>query len=164
MIIGWKYRISFILFLFLTSGKLVSQEYGNEWINYNQDFYKITLAKTGIYRITYQDLNNAGFPVSSVDPRRIQMFHRGEEVAINITGQLDAVFNEEDYIGQTLAHAQNQDYAGEYLGVIALINGVANFPNLSAFLNYMNAKSLADLSYYFPSKTKTERGPAMNSF
>jgi hypothetical protein len=98
MIKSWKYSVIFIFLIFLSSGKLASQEYGNEWINYNQNYYKITLAETGIYRITHQDLNNAGFPVSTVDPRRIQLFHRGKEIAISVIGQLDAVFDEEDYI------------------------------------------------------------------
>ena len=54
-----------------------------------------------------------------------------------------------------------QDYAGEYLGIIGLIHNVANFPNQSAFFNYMGVDSLADLNYYFPSKTNT---PLADSF
>jgi len=66
-----------------------------------------------------------------------------------------------DWMNDNNAVNAIQDYAGEYLGVIALINGIANFPNLSAFLSYMNAKSLIDLSYYFPSKTNQ---PLADSF
>ena len=98
MIANWKYRTLFTLIAIMLSGILHSQDYGNEWINYNQEYYKITLNRTGIYRITYQDLNNVGFPVTTIDPRRFQLFNRGEEIAISVAGQLDAVFDEVDYI------------------------------------------------------------------
>ena len=55
-------------------------QYSNEWINYAQTYFKIPVAQTGIYRITFQDLQNAGFPL--VDPRTIQLYHRGQEQAI----------------------------------------------------------------------------------
>ncbi|MFN3839402.1 MAG: C25 family cysteine peptidase [Cyclobacteriaceae bacterium] len=71
---------------------------GNEWIQFNQFYYKIPVAQAGLYRITYADLQNAGFPVGSVDPRRLQLFHRGEEQAIYVEGETDAVFNPTDYI------------------------------------------------------------------
>lgn len=57
-------------------------QFGNEWIVANQQYYKISVAKTGIYRVTYTDLLTAGFPVASVDPRVIQVYHRGIEQSI----------------------------------------------------------------------------------
>ena len=59
---------------------------------FNQQYYKIPVAKDGIYRLTYTDLQNAGFPVGSIDPRRIQIFHRGVEQRITVQGEGDAVF------------------------------------------------------------------------
>ena len=67
--------------LFFVPVLAMSQPYGNEWINFNQDYYKIMVPDNGLYRITYDDLNNAGFPVDSVDPRLLQMFRRGQQVA-----------------------------------------------------------------------------------
>ncbi|GAA0890712.1 hypothetical protein GCM10009122_03910 [Fulvivirga kasyanovii] len=75
-----------------------AQNYGNEWIDYNKQYYKIPVAREGIYRISHADLTNAGFPVNSVDPRRLQLFHRGQEQAIHVQGQGDAIFNTSDYI------------------------------------------------------------------
>ncbi|MBL3655270.1 putative type IX secretion system sortase PorU2 [Fulvivirga sediminis] len=75
-----------------------AQEYGNEWIDYSKQYYKIPVAREGMYRITYADLESAGFPVVAVDPRRIQIFHRGVEQAINIPGQGDSRFDPGDYI------------------------------------------------------------------
>lgn len=71
---------------------------GNEWINFSQSYYKIPTAKDGIYKLTYTDLQAAGFPVGSVDPRRMQLFHRGVEQAMFVQGQADAVLNPTDYL------------------------------------------------------------------
>lgn len=71
---------------------------GNEWIKFNQSYFKIPIVKDGIYRITYTDLQTAGFPTASTDPRRIQLYHRGIEQAIFVQGQADATFNTSDYI------------------------------------------------------------------
>lgn len=89
-----------ILVFFIAGWPLVSQSqpYGNEWINFSQQYYKITTAEDGIYRITYDDLITAGFPVSTVDPGKIMLFHRGEELAIYIEGQDDARLDPPDYI------------------------------------------------------------------
>jgi len=87
-----------ILAIFCISSIARAQDYGQEWIDFNKNYFKVSLAQDGIYRITYTDLINAGFPVASVDPRRLQIFHRGEEQAISVIGQGDAVFNTSDYI------------------------------------------------------------------
>lgn len=86
------------LFFTLVAVVPAFSQHGNEWIRFNQFYYKIPVAQTGLYRITYNDLQTAGFPVGSVDPRRLQLFHRGEEQAIYLEGEADAVFNESDYI------------------------------------------------------------------
>lgn len=85
-------------FFFLLIAVAGHAQYGNEWVDYSKQYYKIPVAEDGIYRISYADLNSAGFPVNSVDPRRLQIFHRGEEQAIYVSGQGDAVFNTTDYI------------------------------------------------------------------
>jgi hypothetical protein len=90
-------RLFFTLFsLFL--GLQAYAQYGNEWVKFNQPYYKIPVAKEGLYRLTYTDLQNAGFPVSTTNPSRIQIFHRGIEQLIRIPGELDGVFNPSDYI------------------------------------------------------------------
>ena len=73
-------------------------QYGNEWIQPGQQYYKIPVAKDGLYRLTYTDLQSAGLPVGSVDPRRIQIFHRGVQQRIWVEGQDDAIFNSADYL------------------------------------------------------------------
>jgi hypothetical protein len=87
--------ITFGLFVLSLAAKA---QVGNEWIKYNQFYYKIATAKDGIYKLTYNTLNEAGFPVDAIDPRRLQLFHRGVEQAIYVEGQTDADFGSNDFI------------------------------------------------------------------
>ena len=34
--------------------------YGNEWIDYNQSYFKIKVVEDGMYQLSYSDLNAAG--------------------------------------------------------------------------------------------------------
>jgi len=71
---------------------------GNEWINFGQSYFKIPVAKDGIYKLTYLDLQTAGFPVGTTDPNKIQLFHRGIEQALYVDGASDGQFNPVDFI------------------------------------------------------------------
>src|SRR5690349_10024733 len=90
-------RLLIILLLLAFAPLSVFGQFPNEWINFSQPYFKIPVARDGIYRLRYTDLQAAGFPVNS-DPRFIQLFHRGKEQSIYIKGQGDAVFNSSDYI------------------------------------------------------------------
>ena len=92
------YRFPVLLFCLLCASGAWAQNYGNEWINYAQQYYKIPVTQRGIYRLTYQELQRAGIPLATIDPRRIQVFHRGTEQAITVAGEADAFFNETDYV------------------------------------------------------------------
>ncbi|QHL87007.1 hypothetical protein GU926_05980 [Nibribacter ruber] len=70
--------------------------YGNEWINYSQKYYKIQVPATGIYRLDQSYLQAAG--ISGVDPRKFQLFRRGQEVAIHVAGESDGSLDNGDYI------------------------------------------------------------------
>jgi hypothetical protein len=75
-----------------------SQPFANDWIVPTQQYYKITTADDGIYRISYDDLIDAGIPVSAINPRNIQIFHRGNEQAILVQGQNTGTISPGDYI------------------------------------------------------------------
>jgi hypothetical protein len=70
----------------------------NQWIDFSQNYYKIPVAKDGIYKVTYLQLQQIGFPVQSIDPRNLQLFHRGKEQAITVDGESDSQFNPSDFI------------------------------------------------------------------
>ncbi|WP_297335088.1 C25 family cysteine peptidase [Algoriphagus sp.] len=68
------------------------------WYSYNQDYYKIETAFDGIYRIDGEVLANSGLNLDEVNPAHLQLFHRGQEVAIHVQGQEDGRFDAQDYI------------------------------------------------------------------
>jgi len=78
------------------------------------DWYKIGLSETGIYKLTYSDLNSLGINVSGLDPRTIRIYHNGGgvlpelnaetryddlvEIPIYVYGESDGSFDQNDYI------------------------------------------------------------------
>ena len=81
-----------------------AQPFGNEWIDFNKEYYKISVAEDGIFKINYQDLIDVGFPIGTnaptnpVNPKYIQLFRRGVEVDIYVEGEGDFVFDAGDFI------------------------------------------------------------------
>lgn len=90
-------RLFLFGFLFFTA-YLFGQNYGNEWIDYSQKYYRIQIPKTGIYRIDYTALINSGIPVGSINPKNFQVFLKGEEQYISVIGEADDTFHPTDYI------------------------------------------------------------------
>ena len=81
-----------ILLLVLLIGKGVSFlyaqsnvfDYGNEWYTADptRPFIKLELAETGVYRVHFADLMNAGHDLNGVNADHLQLFYRGKEQAI----------------------------------------------------------------------------------
>ena len=46
--------------------------------------WRINVRETGMYKLTFAELEAAGFPIETVDPETIQMFHLGTEIAIKV--------------------------------------------------------------------------------
>ena len=91
-------RLFALYFLIFITANLAAQNYGNEWINYSQKHYRINIPSTGLYRINYTTLINAGIPLASINPKNFQLFIKGEEQYITINNESDDVFNSTDYI------------------------------------------------------------------
>lgn len=78
------------------------------------NWYKISTSTEGVYRITYANLLANGINPSGIDPRNIKMYGNGggmlpeennapkdidlQEIAIQIVGESDGVFDPSDYI------------------------------------------------------------------
>ena len=78
------------------------------------NWYKFSITSSGVYRLTYTDLKNAGVPVASINPKNIRIYGNGGgmlpesndstrlddliENPVYVSGQDDGVFNEGDYI------------------------------------------------------------------
>ncbi|MCC7232369.1 MAG: type IX secretion system sortase PorU [Bacteroidia bacterium] len=80
----------------------------------NGVFYRIGIVQNGVYKITYQQLKNAGFDVDNTDPRNIRLYGNGggmlpqanstprfddlQENSIIVNGENDGIFDPSDYI------------------------------------------------------------------
>jgi hypothetical protein len=78
------------------------------------DWYQFYVDKSGVYKVSKSFLKQLGFNVSGIDPRKIKIYGNGgrmlplsnsafypsdiAENAIQIIGESDGVFNDEDYI------------------------------------------------------------------
>ncbi len=59
---------------------------------------KIEVTEDGLYELTYHDITAAGFDLNRIDPRTIQVTHRGSEVAIEVQGENDGIFDPADSV------------------------------------------------------------------
>ncbi|MBK8873434.1 MAG: hypothetical protein IPN13_05725 [Bacteroidetes bacterium] len=93
-----------MLLAFLWSSIANGQQYCNEWINFssnqqysNQQYFKVSGWRDGVYRITYADLQAAAFPMP-FNPKQLQLFNQGSEQFIWVEGEADGSFDATDYI------------------------------------------------------------------
>ena len=93
-----KFLFAYVILVFWFSSKVSSQPFGNEWITYSQNYYKVYVSNNGFCRLNYNTLINAGIPLGSFDPRSLQLFNKGVEQYIYVKGENDGVFNTSDYI------------------------------------------------------------------
>lgn len=85
--------------------------YGNEWIQYDQPYYKIPIAKDGIYQLAFSSLQSAGLPLESIPASQFQLFYRGEEIPLYTT--TNEVMTDGDFLE---FHAfQNRGEVDQYL-------------------------------------------------
>jgi len=92
-----------IIILFLLP-VLSFAQFSNSWINFNgaspysaQQYFKIKVWKQGIYRLDYNLLQQAGFPVG-MNPNQFQIFNNGHEQYIYVEGAQDNSFDPSDFI------------------------------------------------------------------
>ncbi|PIW02929.1 MAG: hypothetical protein COW40_16390 [Cytophagales bacterium CG17_big_fil_post_rev_8_21_14_2_50_40_13] len=53
--------LAFVVFLLASIQTVEAQVAGNEWIDYDQTYYKIKTGADDIHRLTYESLLEAGF-------------------------------------------------------------------------------------------------------
>lgn len=75
----------------------------SDLISQNQDVdvlprIKITVNEDGIYELTYDDLEIAGFDIDNIDPGKLHLTNQGQDVAIHLYGQEDGTFDPGDAI------------------------------------------------------------------
>ena len=72
-----------------------AQQFTNDWVDFGQDYYRLAIPRTGVYRISRSQLEAAGVPVGSFNPQNIQLFQNGKPVACRVGGERQGLF---DYI------------------------------------------------------------------
>lgn len=75
----------------------------------SSDVLQIEITEDGIYKLSYQDLANAGLQPQWMNPAHLRMFHQGQEVAIQVVSQDNSQFQPDDYI-QFYAQAINNAF------------------------------------------------------
>lgn len=88
----------YFLLLFLAFGVFEGFSQENNWVQFDRDYYKIPTASDGIHRISTEALQASGVNLNTTDSRFIRLYHRGEEVAIHISGGEDGSLDTGDYI------------------------------------------------------------------
>src|SRR3954468_4103549 len=71
-----KRTLTILLLMFATH--LMGQQYNNEWINFNQTYYKFKVGSTGLYRLTQPVLAGAGLSTAPV--QNLQLWRNGQQV------------------------------------------------------------------------------------
>ena len=74
-------RINLLICWSLMSLSLLAQD-ANSWINFDQDYIKLQIVESGWYRVTAAELQAAGYPANTVAASQLQLFRKGQEVAI----------------------------------------------------------------------------------
>ncbi|MFI5204881.1 MAG: hypothetical protein ACHQF2_10330, partial [Flavobacteriales bacterium] len=92
-----KKRLLLVVFSF-TCIISARAQFGNEWINFTQNYYSFKIISNGVYRIDSLALSNAGINLTGLDPRNFQVFGRQREIPVYVSGEQDGVFNATDFI------------------------------------------------------------------
>lgn len=90
-----------------------------------QNSLRIKVLTDGMYQITYAELVNAGMNVAGLDPRKLQMWYRGDEMAIKVLGEGDGRFDQTDKIIFYAEGETNNKYSqyNAYWLTIGSVNG-----------------------------------------
>lgn len=75
--------IAFSFALFFVHLTAFSQLNGNEWIDYSQSYYKIPVAETGVYKLTYEVLLSSGINPATIPSDNFQMYGREKQIPLS---------------------------------------------------------------------------------
>ena len=95
-----KYSAYLLALLVITTATVATAwaQSTSDWIDYNLSYFKIKTAQDAIHRITYDQLNTAGFPLATVNSSNLQLYFRGEEQSLRVVDGGDGQLNPGDYL------------------------------------------------------------------
>ena len=83
--------------VFGTSTRVLSQTYGNEWINYSQKYFKFPITQTGLFRISPALLASAGIPATTL-VSSMKIYGRAQEVPVFVFDDGNGTLETGDYL------------------------------------------------------------------
>lgn len=86
-----------LCFVVLSSFSMQAQ-YGNEWINHSQQYFRFPVLQDGVYKIDYNVLVGASIPVGSISSDNLQVFGKEREQAIHVVDGGDGTMDPGDYL------------------------------------------------------------------
>jgi hypothetical protein len=87
--------ILFVMLAAMAALDVDAQQFTNDWIDFGQDYYRLAIPQTGVYRVSRSQLEAAGVPVGSFNPQNIQLFQNGKPVACRVASEHQGLL---DYI------------------------------------------------------------------
>ena len=85
--------LTLFLLIILVAFQNIKAEWGNEWINYEKNYYRFTSDQEGIHRLTFKTLSESGI---SLVGKHFRLFSNGQQIPIFTSS--DGQFVENDYI------------------------------------------------------------------
>lgn len=156
-------KLYLLIIIFLISFPAKTQTYGNEWIRFSQTYYKIPIAKEGLYRIEHNVLSTY-FDLNQLNPANLQLFIKGKEQHLYIAGDADGKIDPGDYL---------QFYAQKSLGDVdsLIYTDISYVPNpYAAIFNdtlyaYLTVNTSLNNKRFIPeTDTVASSYPALNYF
>lgn len=69
-----------------------------KWFNTTNDYIKFGVGSDAIYRIYGSDFKSYGISPSTISPKSVKLFCKGEEIPIFLSGESDGQFDDDDFI------------------------------------------------------------------
>ena len=156
-------RFLLFIFIFIVTTLRSFAQYGNEWINYSQNYFKFPIYKEGIYRIDSTTLAQQ-FNLSTVNPKNFQLFIKGKEQFLFVKGDADNKINTNDFIEFYASPAMSDVDSLVYSHIKYLPNRYAPMFNdtIFAFLTLNN--SINNSRYSLEIDTNSVLFPSANYF
>lgn len=133
------------LILFFSIGFIFAAkaQFGNQWIKPLQKYVKIKVNTQGLYSINFAQITQAGLTPNTIDPKKFQLFNKGNQVALFVSG------NQVNF-----GNADNITFYGEPNNASLdkiLYTTPSDLPNNEVSL-------FEDANYYFLTYSETENG------
>ena len=93
-----KQLLCVFCFLGISLTTSAQTRFGNEWLRPEQTYLKISIEKTGIYRLEYESVKAHIPTLLGANPAMWQLFYRGTEQAIRVVGGQDGRFDAGDFL------------------------------------------------------------------